>query len=70
MRLGLCGSPAETSAMASTGQTSAHLPQPLQESALSAGMKLVVAMGLRTAKRLAASMASQQQPQQLQMKAT
>ena len=30
----------------------------------------MVAMGLRTAKRLAASMASQQHPQQLQMKAT
>ena len=56
--------------MASTGQTSAHLPQPLQDSALSSGRKLVVAMGLRTAKRLAASMASQQQPQQLQMKPT
>ena len=32
--------------------------------------EFVVAMGLSTAKRLAASMASQQQPQQLQMKPT
>jgi len=29
-----------------------HLPQPLHESALTSGRKLVVAMGFRTAKRL------------------
>ena len=69
-RLGWCGSPADTRAQASTGQTSAHLPQPLQAASLSSGKKAVVAIGFSTAKRLAASMASQQQPQQLQMKAT
>jgi hypothetical protein len=56
--------------MASTGQASTHFPQPLQFAASTSGRKLVVAMGLSAAKRLAASRASQQQPQQLQMKAT
>src|ERR1035437_694665 len=56
--------------MASTGQTVTHLPQPLHESAPTSGRKFVVAMGFRMAKRLAASIASQQHPQQLHMNAT
>src|SRR5271157_1345748 len=67
LRLGWRGSPAETRPMASTGQASTHFPQPLHSSAFTSGRKLVVAMGLRRAKRLAASRASQQQPQQLRM---
>src|ERR1035441_8953418 len=70
LRVGLCGSPADTSPMASTGQAVTHLPQPLHKSALTSGRKFVVAMGFRTAKRLAASIASQQHPQQLHMNAT
>ena len=62
--------PQELAAQESLFPSEGAIPFRWQESALSAGMKLVVAMGLRTANRLAASMASQQQPQQLQMKAT
>jgi len=52
------------------GDDAAHFMQPEHLSSAIAGKKLVVLMGLRTANRLAASIASQQQPQQLQMKAT
>src|ERR1035437_1472105 len=66
LRLWWRGSPAETMPIASTGQTSAHFMQPEHLSSAIAGRKLVVLMGLRTANRLAASIASQQHPQQLQ----
>src|ERR1017187_6864981 len=64
------GAPPATMPIASTGHTSAHFMQPEHFSSAMAGRKLVVLMGFSTAKRLAASMASQQHPQQLQMKAT
>ncbi len=56
--------------MVSTGQTAAHSPQPVQASMSIRGRKFVVVTGLRIPKRRAAIMASQQQPQQLQMKLT
>ncbi len=71
MRLfGLWGSFADTSVIASTGQALTHLPQPLQRSTWTCGMKLVVWTGSSRPKRRAAIIASQQQPQQLQMNAT
>src|SRR5664279_57097 len=70
LRLWWYGSPAETMPIASTGHTSAHFMQPEHLSSAIVGRKLVVLMGFSTAKRLAANMASQQQPQQLQIKAT
>ena len=57
--------------IASTGQAFTHLPQPLQRSASTSGRKLVVWTGCRKPKRFARrACASQQQPQQLQMKAS
>jgi hypothetical protein len=56
--------------MASTGQALAHLPQPLQASSSTTGRKLVVCTGMQRPNLRAAIMASQQQPQQLQMKLT
>ena len=67
---GFAGSFADTRAMASTGQTSTHLPQPLQCASFYAGQKIGGADGLRSANFRAAISASQQHPQQLQMKAT
>src|SRR3990167_229135 len=63
-RFGLCGSLADTSAIASTGQAVTHLPQPLHLSASIDAMKLVVWMGWNTPYLRAAVRASQQHPQQ------
>lgn len=69
-RLGLCGSFADTSDIASTGQTFTHFPHPLHSWFCTSGIKLVVCTGYNCAKRFEASIASQQQPQQLQIKLT
>ncbi len=52
------------------GSERGHLPQPLQSSSLTCGKKLLVCTGCSMPNRRAAIMASQQQPQQLQMKLT
>ena len=52
------------------GRRVTHLPQPLQRLSSTAGRKLVVWTGWRTPNWRAAIIASQQQPQQLQMKLT
>jgi len=57
------------SVIASTGQRFTHFPQPLQSAASTCGRKFVVWTGSSSANRRAAIIASQQQPQQLQMKA-
>ena len=55
--------------MPSTGHSVTHLPQPVQVSLLTWVMKLVL-MGRSMPNRRAAVSASQQHPQQLQMKLT
>ena len=67
---GRCGSLAETSVIASTGQVVTHFAQPLHSSSWRFGMKFVVCTGCRVPNRRAVISASQQQPQQLQMKPT
>src|SRR5512140_3735743 len=64
------GSLADTRVIASTGHAAAQSPQPVQDPPDTTGRKFVVWMGLRRPKRRWAIMASQQQPQQLQMKLT
>jgi len=69
-RLGWGGSPLGLMEIAATGQASTHSPQPLQRAESISAMKLVVWTGRAKPSFRAASMASQQQPQQLQMKFT
>jgi len=61
---------AEINVIASTGQVSTQWPQPLQARSSIWGIKLVVWTGWRIPNFLAAIIASQQQPQQLQIKLT
>ena len=56
--------------MASTGHKATHFPQPLHTSSTTDGIKFVVWTGLRNPNLLAAISASQQHPQQLQIKFT
>ena len=67
---GLSGSFEDTRVIASTGHNETHLPQPLQLSSTIDGKKPVVCTGFRNPNFLAAIRASQQQPQQLQIKFT
>lgn len=68
--LGLTGSFAKTSDIASTGQGVTHLLQPTHLSSEISGIKVVVNTVLRNPGFLAAVSASQQHPQPLQMKPT
>ena len=70
LSLGFWGSLAVTSPMAFTGHISTHFPQPLQVISFTSGIKLVVCTGFIMPNLWAASMASQQHPQQLHMKFT
>src|SRR6056297_760283 len=70
LRFFLAGSLAEIRLKASTGQTLTHFPQPVQFSTASFGRKLLVCTGFKKPNFRAATRASQQQPQQLQIKFT
>src|SRR5450756_722735 len=69
-RTGFAGSLAETRTRASTGHALTHFPHPLHVSPFTTGRKFVVLIEFLNPNLRAATSASQQHPQQLQMKLT